>query len=272
MHAGIALSRGSVWRGIALAVALGVTLASVLISGARAAPRSFELSFEGHVGKQVTLGKWLHEGSFTASPPFCPAGRGIDVSAVATRPTTSVRVFTCEDGTGTITVRMVNHEAETTLDTKGTWQIAEGTGSYTNLRGKGEVTGVPLSGDPQQPETLTFRATWHGIADFDEVAPVIVISRLTATKLRSPSGAYVIRIAFSTRDDVDENRVRYGVRAYWQGASRFVVSKGQTRSGEVSVALRIRPTTRVRRIELRIQASDPLGNERIVTRPVRLPS
>jgi hypothetical protein len=236
-------------------------------------PSPFELTFEGRMGERVDIAKWIHEGSFTSSLPFCASGIGTDTFvARGSQPARSVRVFTCDGGTGTITARMVNYDAEEIIETTGTWQIVAGTGSYASLRGKGEVTGFPLSGNPQQPQTLTFRATWRGIADFDDLPPAIGISRLSATKLRSPSGAYMIRIAFSARDNVQENTVLYGVRAYWPGASRFVVRQGQTRSGEASVSLRVRPTTSVRRIQLQVTASDPLGNERALTRLVRLPS
>ena len=255
---------------VALVVLTGLMLVP---SAGNAAPSAFELTFEGRLGPRVDLAKWLHEGSFTSSLPFCASGTGGDTSVVSgSQPARSVRVFTCDGGSGTITVAMVNYAAEFTPETTGTWQIVAGTGSYTSFRGKGEVTGIPLSGNPQQPQTLTFRATWRGIADFDDLSPAVEISRLSATKLRRPSGAYLIRIAFSARDNVQENIVLYGVRAYWPGASRFVVRQGQTRSGEVSVSLRVRPTASVRRIQLKFTASDALGNERALTRLVRLPS
>jgi hypothetical protein len=119
---------------------------------------------------------------------------------------------------------------------------------------------------------LTFRATWKGIADFDNVAPTINLLRASATKLRRPSGAYLVRVAFSARDNAQDNTIAYSVSAYWTGASQLVVKKGQIRSGSASVALRVRPATRVRRLQLKILASDPLGNERRLSRVVRLPS
>lgn len=82
-----------------------VLLATSLVlstASAGAAPQSsfvFELVMDGRVGRQVAFAKWLHEGTFTASSPFCSAGTGVDLSATATRPTVSERVFTCANGT-----------------------------------------------------------------------------------------------------------------------------------------------------------------------------
>jgi len=42
----------------------------------------------------------------------------------------------------------------------GTWQIVSGTGSLADLRGKGNFTSVRTGGDPNDPETITFRSTW----------------------------------------------------------------------------------------------------------------
>jgi hypothetical protein len=167
---------------------------------------------------------------------------------------------------------MVNYAAEFTPETTGTWQIVEGTGSYTSFRGKGEVTGIPLSGSPQQPQTLTLSCDVAGNRRLRRPVPGDRDLAPERHQLRRPSGAYMIRIAFSARDNVQENTVLYGVRAYWPGASHFVVKQGQTGSGELTVSLRVRLTTSARRVQLKVTASDPLGNEGALTRLVRLPS
>ena len=224
---------------------------------------------EGQVGKPVNLSKWLHEGTFTASPPFCASGRAEDLSAEPTRPTVSVRLYTCADGSGTITVRTVNHEAEFTLDTTGSWTIVEGTGSYARLRGTGTLTGVPLSGDPQIPATITFRSSWQGVVDFDDVAPTLVLTRATAAKVL-PRGTYSLKLAFSARDDVADNPVSYRVRVWWSGLPRFIVRQGETPSGTVSIALRIRPGGSVRKIRIELGATDPVGNAQTLARSLAL--
>jgi hypothetical protein len=256
------------YLGVAVALAVGLF---VIPAATSATPRSFDLTFDGRMGKRVDIAKWIHEGTFVSSSPFCASGSGTDTSVVSgSRPARTVRVFTCDDGSGSITARAVNYDAEETPYTTGTWQIVDGTGAYQSFRGKGEITGGPLSGNPQQPQTLIFRARWLGIADFDDVAPTLDFARAGTTKLGRPKGAYDVRIAFSIRDNVDENTVTYTASAYWPGATHFVTRGGQIQSGDVELTLRVRPRTSVHRVRVQILATDPLGNERQVTRFVRL--
>jgi hypothetical protein len=237
-------------------------------SGTTASP--FELTMTGRVGKQVGLAKWLHEGTFTAAAPFCSAGRGEDISAKETRPTISDRVFTCGDGRGSITARVVSHEAEHTVEVTGTWAIVSGTGAFADLRGHGTLTGAPLSGDPRQPGTLTFRTTWRGVVDFDAVGPSLEITRLSALKLRRPAGSYSVRIGFSTADNVAPNAVSYEVRAL-RSNFQLASKRGETAGGEVSVMLRVRSLEPLRKLRLEIDALDPLGNKTSIARALKLP-
>ena len=266
---GAAWLRSKLRRGLGVAVAIGVF--AIPAGATSATPRSFDLTFDGRMGEEVHFRRWIHEGSFVASPPFCASGSGTDTSVVqAIGIGRSVRVFTCSDGTGSITARVVNYDAEETIGQTGTWQITDGTGAYQSLRGKGEITGAPLSGDPQQTQTLTFRARWRGIADFDTIPPAVDIARASATKLRRPRGTYDVRIAYSIRDNVEENSVAYTATLYWPGVSRLVTKRGQTQSGDVVVAFRVRPPTSVRRVSVKLVVSDPVGNERQLKRFVRL--
>jgi hypothetical protein len=176
--------------------------------------------------------------------------------------TAATRLYTCDDGSGTFTMVVTGYLAEHVSGGAGGWRISEGTGAYVNLRGFGKWTSEPLSGDNQP-----FRATLTGIADLDTSAPVIAISRASATKLRSPAGAYRLRVAFTARDNVDGNIVSY----------RVVVSvglKSWSRAGRTAtgaaVTLLVRPPKSVRRLLLAISATDPLGNERRTTRSLKL--
>ena len=92
---------------------------------------------------------------------------------------------------------------------------------------------------------MTFRSTWIGVAGFDDVAPAISAVRTTAAKLRRSQGMFLLRIAFSVRDDQVGNAVDYRVLAT-SGLSRLPFSEGRTTSGTVSLTLRVRPPSRAR--------------------------
>lgn len=246
-------------------------IVALTTASAGAAPRAVEIELlvNGRVGKQVAFLRWLHEVTFTASPPLCAAGTGVDLTATTSRPSLSDRVYTCADGSGTITARIVNHEVEYTPYAEATWQIVSGTGAFARLRGKGTLTGSHLSGDPSDPPTLTFRAFWKGIVAFDDVAPTVQITRVGATKLRRPRGGFLVKVAFSTLDDTPGNAVSYSVRML--GPTFQHRTSGTTTTGSVAVSFRTRPAASVRRLRLEITCEDPLGNLSRVTRVVTLP-
>jgi hypothetical protein len=251
------------------ALGLVAAIVAVATSAAGAAPSGFHLTVEGRVG-QALGGARLHEGTFTASPPFCSSGTGVDLWASPGRPTVSYRLLSCDDRSGSLTVQVVDTEAEHTTGRTGTWRVVEGTGPYMELRGMGTLTGTPLSSDTGRPGTLRFRAEWNGIVDFDDVAPPIVVLRSRAWKRPGAVGDYVVSVAFTAADDVDGNKVSYKVTASRKG--RPLASKrGDLVTGATSVSLRIRPPGRPRMIRLEIQAWDPVGNTRVVARSHELP-
>jgi hypothetical protein len=260
-------------RAVLAAFALGaaaiVAAAAALAGGA--APMKFELVFEGrHEITPGSGGALQHVGPFTASSPFCPSGNAVDVLGSPSTPN-AVRRFTCDDGAGSILLRVRGFHGEHVTGMTGAWEIVSGTGQYAALRGKGAWTSVVLSGDPTRPETVTFRSTSTGAADFDAVAPRIAILRASAAKLRRPRGAYVIRLTVSLGDNVEGNVVSYRVTA---SRREFVLGSktGRTASGRVAVALRLRPPKSSRSVRIRIEASDPLDNTRAVSRSLKLRS
>ncbi len=258
------LSGGAALAGlVALAVA-------ALTNAAGAAPSFlFRLTMEGPNGQSL-VGASLHEGLFTATPPFCPSGSGVDLWASPARTTVSYRMLECADGSGTLTVQVVDTQAERTTGRTGSWRVVEGTGSYTELRGMGTLTVTPLGGDVGQRETTRFRTEWAGIVDFDDVAPPIVVLQSSASRRPGAVREYVVGVAFTAADDVDGNRVSYSVTAFRSG--RPLASKhGDLVTGATSVSLRIRPPGRPRTIRLEIEAWDPLGNTRTVARSQELP-
>lgn len=236
-------------------------VAVVAVVAATASPTQFQLVFDGHHGAPMGTG-FRHEGPFTAAAPFCSSGTVVDLQHLGT--STALRLNTCADGSGTVTMRVTDYQAEHLPDGAGTWRITEGTGAYATLRGHGRWTTVPIGG-----ENESFRATLTGIADFDAVAPTITIPRARATKLRRPRGAYLIAVALALQDNVAGNAIAYTVTVT---AGDSVVSRsGQTSTGSVTTSLRVRPARGVRRVSLDVAAVDPVGNERHLVRRIALP-
>jgi hypothetical protein len=249
---------------------LVAAIVAVVTSAAGAAPSAFHLTVEGHIGHALG-GALLHDGTFTASPPFCSSGTGVDLWASPARPMVSYRLLSCDDRSGSLTVRLVDTEAEHTRGRTGIWRVVEGTGPYAELRGMGTLTGMPLGSDAGHPGTPRFRTEWSGIVDFDVVAPPIVVLRSRAWKRPGAVRDYVVGVAFTAADDVDGNRVSYKVSAFRSG--RLLASKqGDLLTGATSVSLRIRPPGRPRMVRLEIQAWDPVGNTRLAVRSQELPS
>ena len=249
-------SKRSLRRGAAVALAAFLTV----IGSTQAAPTPAQLVFDG-----VHNVRLLHEGPFTGSAPFCSSGYAADVDLSGE---VALRRHTCGDGRGTFDARIASLPAE--HGGSGTWQVVAGTGELSRLRGRGTWTSVRVAGDPSDPATIVFRSMWQGIADLDDTAPAITLTRATTRKLRRPARTYTLQIAFVARDDIAENRVAYVVGA--QVGMAFSFRRGETSTGTVSVSFRVRPARGVKTVRVRIRAGDPIGNERELVRTVRLPS
>jgi hypothetical protein len=202
----------------------------------------------------------LHDGTFAASA-FCSSGQAADVGTVGEA---GIRRFTCADGRGTFDARITPLPAE--HRGAGTWQIVAGTGELARLRGRGSFTSELLSGDVDNPPTITFRSTWSGVVDLDDAPPAITFTRLTTQKLRRPARSYVLRVAFTAQDDAGE--VAFTATAL-AGVASYIRSGAA--DGGVSLSFRIRAPRGVRTAQVRVRANDPLGNERAVTRVISLP-
>jgi hypothetical protein len=270
MHSGRfkCLSIGAILPAIIASACL--VSASGATTGAGATVNSFQFVFDGRHVPVTTPGVLglTHIGTFTASAPFCASGTVADLEHLS--PASLRRSYTCGDGTGSMTVAHFGRiEAEHVTGSSGSWVIVGGTGHYTSLRGKGVRTSTYLGGDPDDWETITFRSTASGIADLDADAPQIVVSRASATRLPQPVRVYLIRLAFSARDNVEGNVSSYQVTIK-AGASDLAFRRGVTVAGTASLTLRVRPPKGSRRIQIVIAASDPLGNERKQIRSLAL--
>lgn len=247
-------------KALLLAIA---AVALFCVSGADAdAPASFQLVFDGRHNAA-----FLHEGTFTASGSWCPAGSAADVSVDGSTDT-AVRRFTCAAGgdfTATVTPLPAEHGGS------GTWQIIGGSGPLENLRGKGTFTSTRLTGSSDDPASITFRCTWVGVAAFDVAPPAARVATWSARKLKRPKGAYTIRLVLSLTD-TGGGPVSYILQVVdpRRPSNTFVYKLGQTATGTATSSFRIKVSQKTRVVEIRIDASDAVGNESAFAQKIRL--
>jgi hypothetical protein len=259
--------RSSKWAAalvLGLVGLIGVGAATVRAAPvARTAASAFELTLDGEL--TGTPGEITSQGTFRSRAPFCATGVFVDERP--DRPVGGKRQFTCDDGTGTLTVSIAGWEYYgPPFNT--TWQILDGSGSYRDLRGRGSVQGEMLS----DYGFAIWRSTFQGLADRDTIAPSSDISSARVTKLPRPAGAYAIKLALGLRDNVEENPVSYRVRISARGRGELARKFGTARTGAVSLALRVVvPSAKVKTIGLQVTASDPFGNAVSLRRALSLP-
>jgi hypothetical protein len=254
--------------GLVLAALAG---ACVLLGAAGAAPAPFQLVFDGHHVPLAASPNGLgHAGTFTASAPFCSAGNAADERVFVGQQVSSRRVYTCDDGSGSMTVLMVNIPGEHAVGGNGTWQVIGGTGAYAKLRGSGTWSTLSVQGDEGNLAALSFRSKMQGTALIDEVAPSAGFSKVSARKLVRPTSAYLIKVVFFARDD-QEVGASYRLKASI-GARTLASKAGQTASRAMSVSLTVRPPKGTRALQLALTATDSVGNTRTVQRSLKLPA
>jgi hypothetical protein len=261
---------------------LGVVFAlAVGVGGAGATPTAavpFELVVDGHHETVPQSPEFpyaiRHAGTFTAGSPFCASGTFVDLTNDLLLTSVDFRLYTCADGSGAITTQQEDffeHKPPYT----DTWLIVRGTGRYVDLRGKGTyVGGPPLTGDPadEDPLTETYRTAYRGMVDFDAIAPTVTLSSATIAKLGRPAGSYALRLRLVLRDNKPGNPISYTAAVEPAGGGLYLVEKrGTSRARTVTLNLRIRPEPRARKVLLDLRAEDPVGNWRLVTRPLKLP-
>ena len=255
-------------RRIGVVVAAGVAaVVGFFAVRATAAPAPFLLTFEGaHFVDSAFSDGIRHEGRFTASPPFCSAGRAYDVRHVIASDFLDVqRIHVCDDGSGSFTAFMPTVRGE--HGGTGTWKIVEGTGRYAALRGLGTYTGTRISGDPDVFETIVYKAEWQGLVGFDADPPTIDGFNATARKVRHKSGAYELRIGLSVGDTSMPVSYTVDVRG---GRATLAFKQGSIASGQTATVLRIRPSRTASTVRILVTARDALGNEANAARTVRL--
>jgi hypothetical protein len=259
---------------VALAASLALTgvVASLALPGAaasfdaRSSARPLELAFVGwHEPDPKSAAGFSHAGTFTASGALCSSGRMVTTEVTNAR---AIRLLSCDDGSGTVSAVVFSPQNE--HGGSGSWQIVSGTGAYQKIRGHGSYTSVPTGGDPSNEVSITFRSSWSGIADLDDVAPEIGIARASAARLPGRARAYSVRLGLTLRDDVAGNPVSYTLRVTAGGlelSRRF----GTATTPSVPLTLRITPRARVKVVQLHLAAEDPVGNGQFLSRSLRLP-
>jgi hypothetical protein len=267
---------------VVTAVALGIGLSALLGVGAVAgsaastarAPSPFDLVSEGSHSPAAPADTfpfgYRHEGSYAASAPFCSAGAsadleyGFDGSWI-----TGLRRFTCDDGSGSVTARTWLLYGDDRLGSEGAWQIVEGTGRFTELRGIGAYASVALGDVGEDGHAPSYLETWSGRIAFDARAPSVAVVHASASRLRSARREYRVRVELSARDDVAENPVSFMLTA--RGRFLLAAKYGTTSTGRASVSLPVRPERAMQMIRLKIEVCDPVGNVASVSLPLRLP-
>ena len=240
-----------------------------LLAASTPSPIWFELAFEG-AGVPARAGTVLAtgsrpQGSFRSGAPYCAAGSVLELRrGPSGRWATSDRRFTCSDGSGTLTARTwLMGMDESYAAEEGSWRIVAGTGAYATLRGMGTYTKI-VGGDGSGG---TAREVWAGDVAFDAVAPQVEISTISVGR-PTRDAVYLVRIAFTARDTG-----RQSVDVLVSARNRFLLAarSGRSVSGTASVALRLRPGDGGRKIRLKIEATDRVGNTTTAFATVVLP-
>lgn len=129
------------WRRVAAPVlsAFAVVLATALPAQG-APPDAVSIRAEAVLGET---------GTFTAvGAGLCPSGTtaepdGVDVTE---RPRTLAfrldKLFTCDDGSGTFTLRIHAWYRPCDATDRGVWEVVGGTGAYSTLSGRGTLVGT----------------------------------------------------------------------------------------------------------------------------------
>jgi hypothetical protein len=252
---------------VALAAALPAVFACFAVR-ATAAPAPFLLTFEGeHVADDTLPAALRHDGRFTASAPFCSAGRAYDVRHSTDEGgfLSVLRIHTCDDGSGSFTADMPTVRGE--HGGSGTWSIVEGTGRYATMRGMGTYIGTRLSGDPDVFATIVYRTNWQGVVDFDADPPTIETFTARPRKLRLRLRTYALQVGLAVRDSSAPVSYTVDVRA---GRAPLAFKRGTTASGQAAVTIRIRPPRGARSASVALTARDALGNETSASQTVAL--
>ena len=246
-----------------------LVLAFAGVSAAGTAPTAFQLTFNGshQTATFPTPLHLMHSGPFTSAAPFCASGNAVDTSHQL-NPLAAIRRFTCDDGSGSIDARVELFPDEHSVGASEPWEIIGGTGQYATLRGKGTWKTLSVSGNENDPTTITFQTQWTGLVAFDATPPTVTVTKVTV-KQRSKS-SYAVQLHLTAKDDNQANAISYLVTLPGTSNTRLTVytSKAPETPGPKTVFFAAHTTART--IRAAITVTDPLGNKRTLSRTITL--
>jgi hypothetical protein len=231
-----------------------------------------------HVNAAVTLGPspeggtTLHEeATFTGAGGLCPSGTAvggftiIEPTVVRTRKT-----FDCADESGVLTIEVSEPRSGGGKSFAGPWQTVSGggTGQYAGAQGSGTFTKTVHSYDPATG-TGTYSVEYVGNLELDQQAPSIRNVRLQAVHPKRRSRTYVLKIKFTSADNLAGNTLSYGV-VVRAGTKKLTSSTGAT-DGRVVLSLRTRVPVGVRKLRVQIRVADPAKNRATATAILKIP-
>jgi hypothetical protein len=212
-----------------------------------------------HLDGSHPVGQDNHQGTFTASAPLCSSGSWAGNAG-------GTRLFTCADGSGTFLVSF-NGNLEHVAGSTGDWAIQSGTGSYATLRGGGTARVDSSTGPTSVP--VVFSDTFTGAVAFDVTPPSGSITSVKFTRPKTARGRWRASVFFATQDDDASNPVSYQADATIGAVA--VEASGTVTTGTASFSFLFRRQRGARVLEIELRLSDPVDNQRVVTRTVRLP-
>ena len=83
-------------------------------------------------------------------------------------------------------------------------------------------------------------------------------------------GSYTLRVAVTVPNEAPGARLAYAVEVT-AGSASLAGRVGTTTTGKATMALRIKPGRTTRRIRVRVDVTDPVGNKGSTARTVTLP-
>ena len=152
---------------VLVAVLTGMAAVGVVsaLAASSAAPR-LELTIDGKhepvpVSADYPFGG-RHRGTFTSGPPFCASGSLVDLQIVVSggAPVSNRRLFTCGDGTGTLTLSIFNPSAEHDPPFRTTWTILEEAGAMRGSEGLAHIGASSLAALRATSCRSCFEARW----------------------------------------------------------------------------------------------------------------
>jgi hypothetical protein len=139
-------------RAFSVSILLTFVLLAVNVSGAFATPpQGLHIEVDESIFNIEVPEAFVANGSAVENGTVCAAGTVYDASVEIFNPQSEsqrilriLKMFTCDDGSGTFDVRMVVNLDLTTHYTTASWMIVGGTGDYAGLHGNGSLAGTPI--------------------------------------------------------------------------------------------------------------------------------